>query len=110
MFLYEEDGDHQRLTTDPTVHTPSSDGRLFRGFPYRTRILSRCYHPRPPPHVPQTPSQATAAQQHHQQLVAAAATTECSSDATDNGDTDLDAAAVEEVALGNGHTSHAHFI
>jgi hypothetical protein len=31
---------------------------------------------------------------------AAATTTECSWDATDNGDTDLDAAAVEEVALG----------
>jgi hypothetical protein len=27
MSLYQED-DHQRLTTDPTIYTPSSDGRL----------------------------------------------------------------------------------
>ncbi|KAF8489872.1 hypothetical protein F5888DRAFT_1808461 [Russula emetica] len=37
MSLYQED-DHQRLTTDPTIYTPSSDGRPFGFLPYRTGI------------------------------------------------------------------------
>ncbi|KAF8494917.1 hypothetical protein F5888DRAFT_1805235 [Russula emetica] len=37
MSLYQED-DHQQLTTDPTIYTPSSDGRLFGFLPYRTGI------------------------------------------------------------------------
>jgi enhancer of polycomb-like protein len=66
MYLYQED-DHQRLTTDPTIYTPSSEGRLFA--PYRmgiapvfrrdTIIIGPCLHP-------QTPSQATAVQEHQQ--------------------------------------------
>ncbi|KAI0260707.1 hypothetical protein BGY98DRAFT_1054831 [Russula aff. rugulosa BPL654] len=71
MSLYQED-DHQRLTTDPTIYTPSSDGRLFRFLPYRTGIAPAFRRDaiivRPRPHVPQTPSQATAAHQHQQQL------------------------------------------
>jgi hypothetical protein len=39
---------------------------------------------------------------------AAAATTERSWDATDNQDTDFNAAAVEEAALGAQHTANAH--
>ncbi|KAF8502209.1 hypothetical protein F5888DRAFT_1800693 [Russula emetica] len=30
--------DHQRLTTDPTIYTPSSDGHMFGSLPYRTGI------------------------------------------------------------------------
>jgi enhancer of polycomb-like protein len=71
MSLYQED-DHQRLTTDPTIYTPSSDGRLFGFLPYRTGIAPAFRRDAiivgPRPHVPQTPSQATAAQQHQQQL------------------------------------------
>ncbi|KAF8495934.1 enhancer of polycomb-like-domain-containing protein [Russula emetica] len=70
MSLYQED-DHQRLTTDPTIYTPSSDGRLFGFLPYRTGIAPAFRRDAiivgPRPH-PQTPSQATAAQQHQQQL------------------------------------------
>jgi enhancer of polycomb-like protein len=71
MSLYQED-DHQRLTTDPTIYTPSSDGRLFGFLPYRTGIAPAFRRDAiivgPRPHVPQTPSQATVAQQHQQQL------------------------------------------
>jgi enhancer of polycomb-like protein len=67
MSLYQED-DHQRLTTDPTIYTPSSDGHLFGFLPYRTGIapvfLRNAIIVGPCPHVPQTPSQATAVQQH----------------------------------------------
>jgi hypothetical protein len=116
MFLYQEDDDHQRLTTDPTIYTPSSDGRLFVFLPYSTgiapgfrrdaTIVGPCLMflntvsasgyggaATPPTAGPATTT-----------------TTECSWDATDNGDTDLDAAAVEEVALGAGRSAHAHFI
>ena len=71
MSLHEED-DQQRLTTDPTIYTPSSDGRLFGFLPYRTGIAPAFRRDAiivgPRPHVPQTPSQASAAQQHQQQL------------------------------------------
>ncbi|KAF8494084.1 hypothetical protein F5888DRAFT_1805665 [Russula emetica] len=64
-------GDHQGLTADPTIYTPSSDGRLFGFLPYRTGIAPTFRHDAiiigPRPH-PQTPSQATAVQQHQQQL------------------------------------------
>ena len=70
MSLYQED-DHQRLTTDPTIYTPSSDGRLFGFLPYRTGIAPAFRRDAiivgPRPHVSQTP-QTTAAQQHQQQL------------------------------------------
>ncbi|KAF8496389.1 hypothetical protein F5888DRAFT_1833868 [Russula emetica] len=70
MSLYQED-DHQQLTTDPTIYTPSSDGRLFGFLPYRTGIAPAFCRDaiivNPCPH-PQTPSQATAVQQHQQQL------------------------------------------
>ncbi|KAF8490635.1 root hair defective 3 GTP-binding protein-domain-containing protein [Russula emetica] len=93
-------GDHQRLTADPTIYTPSSDGRLFGFLPYRTGIAPTFRHDAiiigPRPH-PQTPSQATAVQQHQQQLAQQQQSTR---DATDNWDTDLNAAAVEEAALG----------
>ncbi|KAF8256688.1 hypothetical protein EI94DRAFT_1852452 [Lactarius quietus] len=46
MSLYQED-DYQQLTTDPTIYTPSSDGRLLGISPYQTGITS-------------TPSQAAA--------------------------------------------------
>jgi enhancer of polycomb-like protein len=66
MSLYQED-DHQRLTTDPTIYTPSSDGRLFGFLPYRTGIAPAFRRDAiivgPRPHVSQTPSQATAVQQ-----------------------------------------------
>ncbi|KAF8259013.1 hypothetical protein EI94DRAFT_1790722 [Lactarius quietus] len=39
MSLYQED-DHQRLTTDPTTYTPSSDGRPLGISPYQTGITS----------------------------------------------------------------------
>ena len=71
MSLYQED-DHQRLTTDPTIYTPSSDGRLFGFLPYRTGIAPAFRRDAiivgPRPHVPQAPAQATAAQQHQQQM------------------------------------------
>ncbi|KAF8491710.1 hypothetical protein F5888DRAFT_1861224 [Russula emetica] len=93
-------GDHQRLTADPTIYTLSSDGRLFGFLPYRTGIAPTFRHDAiiigPRPH-PQTPSQATAVQQHQQQLAQQQQSTR---DATDNWDTDLNAAAVEEAALG----------
>ncbi|KAF8496384.1 root hair defective 3 GTP-binding protein-domain-containing protein [Russula emetica] len=93
-------GDHQRLTADPTICTPSSNGRLFGFLPYRTGIAPMFRHDTiiigPHPH-PQTPSQATAVQQHQQQL---AQQQQSARDATDNWDTDLNAAAVEEAALG----------
>ena len=70
MSLYQED-DHQRLTTDPTIYTPSSDGRLFGFLPYRTGIAPAFRRDAiivgPRPHA-QTPSQPTATQQHQQQL------------------------------------------
>jgi hypothetical protein len=37
MSLYQEDN-HQRLTTDPTIYTPSSNGHLLGFLPYRTSI------------------------------------------------------------------------
>ena len=37
MSLYQED-DHQWLTTDPTIYTPSSDGHLLGFLPYRMGI------------------------------------------------------------------------
>ena len=71
MSLYQED-DHQRLTTDPTIYTPSSDGRLLGFLPYRTGIAPAFRRDAiivgPRPLVPQTPSQAAAMQQHQQQL------------------------------------------
>lgn len=72
MSLYQED-DHQRLTTDPTIYTPSSDGRLLQGFlPYRTGIAPAFRRDAiivaPRPLVPQTPSQAAAMQQHQQHM------------------------------------------
>jgi enhancer of polycomb-like protein len=71
MSLYQED-DHQRLTTDPTIYTPSSDGRLLGYLPYRTGITPAFRRDAiivgPRPLVPQTPSQAAARQQHQQQL------------------------------------------
>ncbi|KAF8262142.1 hypothetical protein EI94DRAFT_1886678 [Lactarius quietus] len=39
MSLYQED-DHQRLTTDLTIYTPSSDGRPLGISPYQTGIAS----------------------------------------------------------------------
>jgi enhancer of polycomb-like protein len=70
MSLYQED-DHQQLTTDPTIYTPSSDGCLFGFLPYRMGIAPAfCCDAiivGPRPHGTQTP-QATAAQQHQQQL------------------------------------------
>ncbi|KAF8502789.1 hypothetical protein F5888DRAFT_1800338 [Russula emetica] len=100
-------GDHQRLTTDPTIYTPSSDGRLFGFLTYRTGIAPTFRHDTiiigPRPH-PQTPSQATAVQQHQQQL---AQQQQSARDATDNWDTDLNAAAVEEAALGAERTANA---
>ena len=70
--MYQED-DHQRLTTDPAICTPSSDGRLYGFLPYRMGIaptfcrndliIGAC------PHIPQTPAQATVTQQHQQQMV-----------------------------------------
>ncbi|KAF8502210.1 root hair defective 3 GTP-binding protein-domain-containing protein [Russula emetica] len=100
-------GDHQRLTADPTIYTPSSDGRLFGFLPYRTGIAPTFRHDAiiigPRPH-PQTPSQATAVQQHQQQLAQQQQSTR---DATDNWDTDLNAAAVEEAALGTECTTNA---
>ncbi|KAF8487810.1 hypothetical protein F5888DRAFT_1639717 [Russula emetica] len=70
MSLYQED-DHQRLTTDPTIYTPSSVGCPFGFLPYRMGIAPVFCRDAiivgPRPH-PQTPSQATAAQQHQQQL------------------------------------------
>jgi enhancer of polycomb-like protein len=70
MSLYQED-DHQWLTTDPTIYTPSSDGHLFGFLPYRMGIAPVFRHNAiivgPCPHGTQTP-QATAAQQHQQQL------------------------------------------
>ena len=80
--------------------------------------MSTAHHPLPPHHrrpLPPRPSDtvchildydgaatpATAAR--------AAAATERSWDATDNRDTNLDAAAVEEVALGAERTAGAHF-
>ncbi|KAF8492026.1 root hair defective 3 GTP-binding protein-domain-containing protein [Russula emetica] len=100
-------GDHQRLTADPTIYTPSSDGRLFGFLPYRTGIAPTFRHDAiiigPRPH-PQTPSQATAVQQHQQQL---AQQQQSARDATDNWDTDLNAAAVEEAALGAECTTNA---
>jgi enhancer of polycomb-like protein len=69
--LYQED-DHQRLTTDPTIYTSSSDGCLFGFLPYRTGIAPAfCCDAiiiGPHPHGPQTPSQTMAAHQHQQQL------------------------------------------
>jgi len=71
MSLYQED-DHQRLTTDPTIYTPSSDGRLLGFLPYRTGITPAFRRDAiivgPRPLVPQTSSQAAAMQQHQQQL------------------------------------------
>jgi enhancer of polycomb-like protein len=71
MSLYQED-DHQRLTTDPTIYTPSSDGRLLGFLPYRTGIAPAVRRDAiivgPRPLVPQTASQAAAMQQHQQQL------------------------------------------
>jgi enhancer of polycomb-like protein len=71
MSLYQED-DHQRLTTDPTIYTPSSDGRLLGFLPYRTGIAPAFRRNAiivgPWPLVPQTPSQAVAMQQHQQQM------------------------------------------
>jgi enhancer of polycomb-like protein len=71
MSLYQED-DHQRLTTDPTIYTPSSDGRLLGFLPYRTGIAPAFRRDAiivgPRPLVPQTPSQAAAMQQHQQHL------------------------------------------
>jgi hypothetical protein len=71
MSLYQED-DHQRLTTDPTIYMPSSDGCLLGFLPYRTSIMPASHHDAiivgPHPLVPQTPSQAAAMQQHQQQL------------------------------------------
>ncbi|KAF8500510.1 root hair defective 3 GTP-binding protein-domain-containing protein [Russula emetica] len=100
-------GDHQRLTADPTIYTPSSDGRLFGFLPYRTGIAPTFCHDAiiigPRPH-PQTPSQAMAVQQHQQQL---AQQQQSAQDATDNWDTDLNAAAVEEAALGAECTTNA---
>ena len=61
-----------RLTTDPTIYTPSSDSRLLGFLPYRTGIAPAFHRDTiivgPRPLVPQTPSQATAMQQHQQQL------------------------------------------
>jgi enhancer of polycomb-like protein len=69
MSLYQED-DQQQLTTDPTIYTPSSDGRLFGFLPYRTGIAPAFRRDAiivgPRPHVSQMPSRAMAAQQHHQ--------------------------------------------
>ena len=71
MSLYQEDG-HQRLTTDPAIYTPSSDGHLFGLLLYRTGIAPafRCNAIIVGPllHVPQTPAQATVAQQHQQKM------------------------------------------
>ena len=63
VSLYWED-DHQRLTTDSTVYTPSSDGRLFGFLLYQVGIapvfrddaviIGPCLHP----------PQAMAAPQH----------------------------------------------
>jgi hypothetical protein len=39
VSLYWED-DHQRLTTDPTVYTPLSNGRLFGFLLYQVGIAS----------------------------------------------------------------------
>jgi hypothetical protein len=71
MSLYQEDN-CQRLTTDPTIYTPSSDS-LFLGFlPYQTGIAPAFHRNTiiigPHPLVPQTPSQAAAMHQHQQQL------------------------------------------
>ncbi|KAI0262080.1 enhancer of polycomb-like-domain-containing protein [Gloeopeniophorella convolvens] len=74
MSLYQED-DHQRLTTDPTIYTPSPDGRLLGFLPYRTGIAPAFRRDAiivgPRPLVPQTASQAAAMQQHQQQLAQA---------------------------------------
>ncbi len=71
MSLYQED-DHHRLTTDPTIYTMASDGRLSGFLPYRTGIAPAFRRDAiivaPRPLVPQTPSQAAAMQQHQQQL------------------------------------------
>ena len=77
MSLYQEDG-HQRLTTDPMIYTPSSDGRLLKFLPYRTGIAPAFRRDAiivgPRPLVPQTPSQAVAMQQHQQQMAQQSAT------------------------------------
>ena len=72
MSLYQEDN-HQRLTTDPMIYTPSSDGRLLGFLLYRTGIAPTFRRDAIivglRPLVPQTPSQAAAMQQHQQQMV-----------------------------------------
>jgi hypothetical protein len=113
MSLYQED-DHQRLTTDPTIYTPSSDGRLFGFLPYRTGIAPAFRRDAiivgPRPHVPTDTfsSHGGAATPTTAGPAAATAATERSRDATDNRYTDLNAAAVEEAALGAERTANAH--
>ncbi|KAN0134191.1 hypothetical protein V8E53_007963 [Lactarius tabidus] len=71
MSLYQED-DHQPLTTDPTIYTPSLDGRLLGFLPYWKGITPAFRRNAiivgPRPLVPQTPSQAAVMQQHQQQM------------------------------------------
>jgi enhancer of polycomb-like protein len=66
MSLYQEDN-HQWLTTDPTIYTLSSDGRLLGVLSYRTGITAAFRRDTiivgPRPLIPQTPSQAAAMQQ-----------------------------------------------
>jgi hypothetical protein len=76
MILYEEDSDHLRLAIDPAVHRASS-GRAFR----RSAII-----------VGLRPMSL-----RHRLRLRRPATTECSWDATDNGDIDLDTVTQKDV-------------
>ena len=105
MSMYQED-DHQRLTTDPTIYTPPSDGCLFGFLPYRMGIAPAFRrddnHQSSSPCLTGTFSDHGGAATPTTAGPAAATTaaTEPSRDATDNWNTDLNAAAVEEAALG----------
>ena len=100
MSLYQEMF-HQRLTTNPTIYTLSSDGCLFGFLPYRTGIVSTFYHDAMivgPPCLTDTFSDHLSAATPTTAGSATAAT-ERSWNATDNWYTNLNAAVVEEAAF-----------
>ena len=99
----------------PTAHHRSDDlhtftRRAFVGLSplqdgYHTRVPSRCHHCGPPS---PRPSDAVPGRCDAAAPATASSTAECSWDAADHGNTDLDAAAVEEDALCAERTTNAH--
>lgn len=95
VSLYKEDG-QRRLITDPTIYTPSSDGRLIGFLPHKMGVLPHSVGMPPPSDFSDTYSG-----------YGSTALMECFCGAIYNEDIDVN---VEDIALGTERTANAHIV